>query len=230
MEEHKKERLWNERVHILDTRLQVLWEVRRSLSQEVQGDIFPRRRDFALIPEIRKIVDAPNDITVDASCFDVFRSSISDIVKTWLSERKAIFEGLIKAWSPTLCEGSLRFDFVMTSGLGFQCDRCYRTFSFPGVLFHWCSERPREPLDACDPYECALSQRGNAPWKPFDYDHISVAPTSLKPILDALKIDETATTLAEMDALETRLCCTNCNSKDGCIGIMSWRDAVCSYY
>lgn len=228
LETHKADLRHTARIQLLSTRFTSLWTARRRLSNDVDGDIIPPPRQFAFLPEIRAIIDAPDDVLVDESSFEVLRPSISSIVHRWISNKRTLLEKKINS---QCAANPLNLDLVFDVGL--YCTVCTGTksLSYPSVLFHACPERGTH--DGVDAYETAFFRSSYKDLEEYrhryDFKSLCVKAERLRSIVLACGQDPSRVTPSQMDALDTRLTCANCHDK-GHLIVMNWRAAVSPHW
>ena len=223
-------RIREERVHVLDARLKILWTVRRNLAREFSDiKMFPRQRDFALLPDVRAIIDVPNDHEITEESFHPLRDTIRDSIAQWIAEKKTFVETLIRK-SVNLDPESDISPWDLAMSLGLRCSSCYCLVSFPGFLVHKCKYIERDDSKRKDMYEEILDELnvGESAIPP-SFEHIIVDTKFMGDIIRLCEQDPERVTIAEMDKLPTRLTCICCIGADY-IRVMTWRAAVRSYF
>ena len=232
MDEHKADCLKKDRHQLLLSRLRVLKHARRQLAIGLNVEAYPSPRDFALFPEFRAIVDAPNEVMVNLSSFEPLRSSIPKLAEDWLAEKKSMFESIIrKSVDLDPQSDSSPIDLAMSYGL--KCHSCSELLSYPSSIFHrcyllsFCNHRWCNNLYGT--YETALDSDESTYVKLLGPKNVRMHKKIVEPIIRAYGQDPRRVTMKEMDELPSRLTCITCNPK-GCLSVMTWRQAVCIYF
>ena len=230
MESFKAARIRVGRVPILKARLKTLWTVRRNIAREFSDiKFFPRQRDFALLPDVRAIIDVPNDHEITEESFNPLRDTLRDSIAQWIAEKKTFVETLIRQ-SVNLDPKSDISPWDLAMSLGLRCLKCYHSLSFPGFLVHKCQYIRRDDSKRKDMYEGIVDQLNVAEAAiPPNFQHVTVDTEFMGDIIRLCGQDPEKVTMAEMDKLPTRFTCVDCN-KGNTVQVMTWRTAVRSYF
>ena len=201
--------------------MQLLRKAHQVYSRSFNG-IFPLLEDFALLPEVKALIDPSNDEELTIESFNEFESELPDIVSRWKAER---YEELRTISSiPTHVQGK---DLALNHLLRCECRRVFSTSDLSAVL-HTCfgdrdlttfpffmvktGDGVYRQMSSC--FDSGLAPRG-----------LSALNIYVMEILEACGKGR-LTTVQEMDNLNARLTCTMCRRDPRVRTIYTWRDAV----
>lgn len=191
----------------------------RSFRRDLGVETIPHSLKFNLLPEIREIIDVPDDVGISIESFDISRPTISCLVACWKERQLARLAIAVRE------QVDLQNDVDPTKlavGQYYSCGRCRAAHALQDALAYPSSAIERTPAQKT-PYDEAAGIDGSL--SPF----MSLAVETRK-LLEACEMDYTRCTTEAMDALEVRFYCRVCSSifvKDAEIWpVMDWRVAV----
>lgn len=215
-----------------------------SLSSIYKPPAFPVRQlhdpilaDIAMFPEIRAIVELPNEAQVTfKSVFDDLPSMVARWhakLKTQLGEelkcsfRKLSLDGHA-AWSEGELEDGEASTLVDLAVSLFRCRKCHRDLIYPSLISHYCERRAAGSSDVY--LHTVLVVAGCCPWSPENIDCYTTAyaVTLLRAITNLIGLDWKTVTCKEMDECEERFICTCSLCADSVASppVMTWRHVV----
>ncbi|THH33112.1 hypothetical protein EUX98_g1055 [Antrodiella citrinella] len=216
VESQKLARIRHERKQLLNRRFKVLqknWNV--DLEAAPAPFPHPHVRELISFPEVRAILDVPDDAKISATDLQVAKSLLPNITQRWLEERRECFRNIVREKIPI----DEHVDPLSLAILVHNCGFNLRTHKFGA------SE---------DPYEEAANWSfGTVPWT-------VAAPTLLRGYKRSIKIaselieaygrDPARVTPEEIDTWKVTAACTQpeCNVRVRVEGswMMNWRDSI----
>lgn len=219
MEQAKSERIRAERIDVLDMRFNLLQDMWAESFKEHRLDGFPPVRTFALIPEVREIMEAPNEVKVTAETYEVLLPCLPDILDRWRKTARSQLEQRVKEILPA-SEAASASSLAITTF--YHCRRCLGVSTRQNVLLHSCSSPYAGAADSMDPLEVVF--RG---FNVFDAASFFMEVDLIKPVIIACGQDPLTATADAMDRLDPKLTCLlKCCKYRGIRSVMSWRTAV----
>ena len=223
MEKHKRDRLYRERVNLLFKRLTIAWEARRSLLRGFDPNIIPGKYHFAHLPEVRAIIDVPEDVNITSASFEILQTYIAGIIDRWLLGAKKSLGAIMKD-KLRLTDTSDVMACDLAASYALFCRHCNTRLPWPFVVTHCCEAvRCQVVEDDDDLYRVAVRMYGSPGTD--NYNHIILKKRKVESIIRACGQDPSHVTAEEMDRLDIRLTCKQCNPV-GTIEIMTWKAAV----
>ena len=259
MEDYKEACLEEERRELIRSRLQDLRQVINTIELGQQGrrtadsETSPKFADAALMPEVRALAEAPNDVSISQEDFDkVCIEHLPGFTQSWkmkctleLGHMMAVRLG--RPWDAANPRPS---DVLGLAIAWFRCDRCQKNFRYPNVLAHLCLRTPYgDVTDASiwenlkdgihkddhfdDPYERDVASISTL--RPWSAKGLRPAPDedllALRKIIEACGLDPGSAAAEEMDEADARVTCDTIpvvwKSKSEGHLVMNWRRAVC---
>lgn len=219
MESIKRDRLRSYHQQVMLGRLRILDLATLSYRRhpELRGKLFPHTRVIASFPEIRQIIDKPDDISVTIDDFLALTQTVHKSVADWRDKRISFFADCVRR----------QFDIPenidplqLAIGQFFQCNRCQRALALPYALGHYCYRTLKDHLDDYDLFAdsayCANLTLA-----------VEARVDAINSLLEACNRDTRTTTVQDMDDLDLRFTCRLCNDflvlfKE----LMDWHEAV----
>lgn len=200
-------------------------------------ELLPRRVDIYTIPEVKVILlklclyhkHAP---TFPVSLFPVYRDMLAklpDIVTRWQVDTRRVFHETV------IPDANTRTRILRAARTCFKCSRCEQVLFYPGVISHECLYKllVDEPSWGVTTIDRALVYPGRpdswARVKPWSMNNITIDETlcrQMDGIIRACGKKPKSITSEEMNKLDVRLVCMNCNIPGEYQEVMSWRRAV----
>ena len=213
---------------VFEKRIPLLQEAVKAFSRSFNG-IFPLSGDFALLPEIKTLVDPSNDEDLTIESFESLKSELPNIVSRWKAKYDEDLDVFLKSRVEDIPMHVQAKDLALAHL--FRCRECRGVFSTSNIsaVLHNCYNGfyssaswtfKREAGD--DAYKQALSRFA---LDLASFSFFSVADLYVLPLLQACGKGR-LTTVKDMDDLNPRLTCTVCWSEPGVRTIYTWRDAV----
>lgn len=158
---------------------------------------FPGTREFALMPEVRSILDKPEYIEVSYNTFNILRPALPGLVERWKGRKLQVLQQLVIDEVATLPHG---VDVLnLTALLYYRCWCCSVVIRYPDVLAHTCNAwKCQSGLDySYDLYHRALDS------KPMSWtrDTMHVETESLRLVLATNARKTCTNTVTDMEAL-----------------------------
>ncbi|TCD62300.1 hypothetical protein EIP91_007096 [Steccherinum ochraceum] len=219
-----KRRQIKERLTILANILREHFPAMRTTLSDFQPDFV----DFAAMPEIRRIADAPSSKMITAEDFAPIKEKLLEMVDDWES---CIRMQLCQAvTSPAYALSTKRPLEIQLASTLFDCTSCSRRgMHYPGVLAHECTRsRYYRGLDTKDSaylyFDTAYSMSNIRPWS---CSSIVRSPLSdrAKILIEACGEDPDQVRPMDDNLEAARLCCKTCSREDVKL-VMSWRAAL----
>ncbi|KAJ3489820.1 hypothetical protein NLI96_g1862 [Meripilus lineatus] len=219
MESIKRDRLRSYHQQVMLGRLRILDLATLSYRRhpELRGKLFPHTRVIASFPEIRQIIDKPDDISVTIDDFLALTQTVHKSVADWRDKRISFFADCVRR----------QFDIPenidplqLAIGQFFQCNRCQRALALPYALGHYCYRTLKDHLDDYDLFAdsayCANLTLA-----------VEARVDAINSLLEACNRDTRTTTVQDMDDLDLRFTCRLCNDflvlfKE----LMDWHEAA----
>lgn len=236
----KAERIRSERRRVLCKRLATLKSVisaaRAAPPKRTAADEYkPRFPDLAVMPEVRALVEQPNDAVVDRRSFEALLPNFPAWEQRWRDERTEELRQLVLENSDI--ETREGVDPLGLARTMFRCKRCGRSCHYPAVLTHECRMYPPQSLATT-----VTDENGNRapylycvlityPTLPLQSEDLEVSPhtTDIDKIIALCGKDPSTATHQEVDEADPRVVYDG-NSALGPT-VMTWRRAVgCSWY
>ena len=227
MQTCKKARLLRVRRQEIKDRLNSLAAVLKEIYPELRttdSDLEPQFVDFAMMPEIRELTDAPSAILVTQEDFAKIKRELSILAELWVIKIQMQLSQVI---SNTFFEGSQSL-FLATAF--FDCTYCNRrAMQFPGVCAHECLwpryYRGIETNDVAYLYQDVAYAFGHC--RTWTCQALVKSPASqrARKVIEACGENPDSISQGDMNRKDYRLCCKTC-SRDGVKLIMGWRAAV----
>ena len=216
----KAARLLQIRRGILRDRLKELRQVVHKWRQTFEG-LFPHVRDFATFPEVRAIIELPNESVVNAGSYDVLLPTIPGLVDKW---RKNADDRLLDRLKSLISCAEGVDPRSLATTLLFTCNRCSAWRTYPEVLTHCCQYYTFYENEEAEVYNTTANSVMSA--KPWDASSYSINTKIVNTVLSLCDKDPSRTTQADMDALDERFVCDSCDGS-GIETVMTWRAVVC---
>ncbi|THH26411.1 hypothetical protein EUX98_g7775 [Antrodiella citrinella] len=198
------------------------------LAKPFEG-IFPVPCQFALLPQVRDIVDLPTGPKLTSASFDSLKSDIASMVAAWkAAETARLIEEINSAMSMKL---PLNADLgSLAIGTFHRCAdySCRNYLTYPAVLSKGYSSNT-EAADSSDDYatvsHAILSGHGTR------HRYEAWVYKAMQHIIEASGRSLLSTSAEEMDSLAIRLVCSTegCKSDDhfrGVLSVYTWRSAL----
>lgn len=230
MEEVKRKRLRIERTDMLLERLRLFKSVvtaaRAAPPKLVPADeLKPRCRDLAMMPEVRRALEVPNDVAVTEQTLQVFVSMLTALEERWQRERTAELVQMLHGSGVEAQDGVELLDLAATV---FKCTDCGRFLHHPRVLMHECPSGLKALYDKATYqyityYRCVYEVCGQRhPWVQSTF---CVAPglDRVRTLIALCEKDAGVATQGNMD--DTGLKLVHDDPNYGA-SVMSWRRAV----
>ncbi|KAI0646993.1 hypothetical protein C8Q79DRAFT_1009145 [Trametes meyenii] len=189
---------------------------------DTSWDALPVAADFALMPQYRTILDAPNAPNPTWDSVEAINAGLSEAIVDWTDARKQAQADAVGEALPELADVQ---DPLTLAAVGFTCTRCSSRdarnmaripMRFSAVLGHVCT-RAALPLEDEDFYAAAVTDWANV--APHSLEHIVIDHTTtqqLHAILEALHLDPLTVMYEDLDHCLDRLLCVRCfNRRSG---------------
>ena len=209
MEKIKQERLLEEREKLITTRLTLLGKVidTARLSQRHNGSVMdeckPYCRDLAMMPEVRRLIEAPSDVLVDEKSLQAIVSRLPVLEAHWRRECETDLKRLLH---DELLEAQGDVDPLNLAVVVFRCNECTQPLHYPRVLTHECrSFLPSSTLhdsseyQYTDYYKRVFESCGRR--QPWSVSSFQVTPKldQIRALIEVLGKDPNAATHKDMD-------------------------------
>jgi len=220
MEHAKAERIRSTRINVLQVRFALLIDLWYEYREEHPLGNLPPVRTFALIPEVREIIEAPNEVKDAAELFKALIPSIPDLIDRWRKTTMSQIEHHVQE-TLQLPETPSTSPLAITSF--YHCRHCLKVISGLRVLSHSCSSHTPDNAASMDPFDIICQGL-----TVFDTKGFFVDVELVKPIIIACGQDPLLATTDAMDCLDIKLTCLGncCKKYYGVRSVMSWRTAV----
>ncbi|KZT71819.1 hypothetical protein DAEQUDRAFT_687224 [Daedalea quercina L-15889] len=225
MQEIKDTRLRTERRELIYKRLvrlkALLTKVRSAPPKRTAEDEYkPKFQDLAMMPEIRELIEAPNEVT-DCDALQVLLPKLPALEERWRQECRAELMTLLSK----SVEAPDGVDPLELAATVFQCKDCARLLQYPVVLSHECRVvSPLHEMEAQhgDYVKCAMEICDTLPWS---VSSITISRYFWRAgrIVRMCGKDPAATTQKEMDEADVRLVYQGSTPESV---VMSWRRAI----
>lgn len=229
MEDIKRKRLRAERRTVIMGRLAKLKSVitaarsappKRTVADEEK----PRCRDLAMMPGVRRMIEAPNDVDVTEQTLQAVVDMLPALEERWLRERKAELVQMLREAGVEAQDGVDPLDLAVAV---FKCWECNRFFHHPQVLMHECRTGSmlydKMEYHYTDYYKCVHDACGRK--HAWTQSAFCVAPKleRVRALIELCGKDPKVTTPGDMDAAGFKLVCDEPGFE---ASVMSWRRAV----
>ncbi|EPS95865.1 hypothetical protein FOMPIDRAFT_100031 [Fomitopsis schrenkii] len=238
MEKAREDRLVRERMQVLQGRWVTLEVTLKALSG------LPEARAYAigigeivLMPEIRQIIDAPDDVSVDQASFAEVRAKFGDMVERWKTDPVTQLRELIMRARPasvqpkpketkrkglrSKAKAQPEIDVLELATTRFHCSHCNgesKGLYWPGVLAHACL-RSTVYSEGKDTYERFVYEKHRPCVWHMDRLRVGEPSEAAKVVIRLCGKDPEQATVEEMNALNVMLV-----RGDG--EIRTWRNAI----
>ena len=179
----------------------------------------PRCRDLAMMPELREMIEAPNDVAVTEETMPAVPLVLPFLEKRWLRERKAELVAMLRETGVDR-EARKGVDLLGLAAVVFKCKNCNRFMHHPQVLMHECKSGARPGNEPGALYSgCVFDAFGRThPWARSTF---CVAPQveSVRALIKLCGKDPKMVTHNDMDAAGLKVVFNEWF-------VMSWRRAV----
>ena len=220
----------------LESHIQTLGEFVDDQEFRFNG-IFPRVRDLALLPAIRKILESSED---EESLKKALKKlKMHALVDEWKGQCSASLVEAINTAVPSLKlpEDANMEELAIGAYLCCANPKCSErgraagypsVFTFPDILIETCPlKSDPQPLDTADDYTTAIQQTCSE----TGHAYAAWVFPMMKRIIEACGCNPKTATREEMDELDVRLVCAHkgCNSEvhtQGVEAFYTWRSAV----
>ncbi|KAH9935751.1 uncharacterized protein B0H18DRAFT_951201 [Fomitopsis serialis] len=194
---------------------------------------------MALIPELRALVEASNDVEITRRTFR--DACVPALIERYQAGRKAELANMVAERLGRQADAHPSQELLDLAIAWFHCNQCRKYVRYPGVLAHRCQRQYCAPGSA---------QRDDFD-DPYEYDVANASmfrawsAKTLRPVLDedlramrsiiqATGLDPESATARHMDDLDARLTCNEipvpwARKSEGKL-IMNWRRAVLSLH
>ncbi|PCH43558.1 hypothetical protein WOLCODRAFT_122186, partial [Wolfiporia cocos MD-104 SS10] len=193
----------------------VLSDVRATAATQME----PCISDYAFMPEIRSIIESPNEREVTQETFNALQDSLPYLVMSWQADLKSQFVDLVKS-KITAPEGVDVCDLAITC---VRCKDCDGLLRFPSLLAHRCLRNHSSFWYdlGTNSYELIASSVMSDRRPKLDKLVIpdDTALDRFRNIVQLCKLDPATATTQDMDALDIRL--SNATFRD-----KTWREAM----
>lgn len=234
MEEIKTARIRSRRARVISGRLAILKTVisaaRAAPPKRTAADEYkPRLPDLAMMPELRTVVEQPDDAIVDRHTFEALLPNLPAWEHKWRDESTAELLQTLRSGSDF--ETREGVDPLKLARTTFTCKRCRHSIHYPTILSHECIHvSVHSSADACSTREpgdiyfcCILFTSGLMPWRSGNFE-VSPFSSTIDMIVTLCGKAPSTATHEEMDHADPRLAH---GDKPGLSPtVMSWRRAV----
>ncbi|TFY56251.1 hypothetical protein EVJ58_g7752 [Rhodofomes roseus] len=225
MQDIKDRRVASERSAVLRDRLKTLslliTSLRDILGRGPSMELHPKFADYALMPEFRALVEAPNEETIDWETVTVLLESLPKLNLRWLRQRvlllgKMLETALGRVSVETDAElerkadsENTRYDHLLDLAIAvLECRKCSERMPALDAISHRCARGLSWTLAGGASELRYLSQllsvsRGVRPWSIDCFEVPDLEP--IKRTIRACGKDPETVTVDEMDALDVRL-------------------------
>ncbi|KAI0784929.1 hypothetical protein C8Q75DRAFT_809482 [Abortiporus biennis] len=219
LESIKTKRLQGEYHIRLVERLLVLERVAQTfdtgLGREFQG--IPHYIDWAMMPEIRALIDAPSNVVINEESFNVLKDSWPRLAAAWVEKANEGLRKLVR----NECNIPPDVDVLsLAMGSCFLCRTCNTVRMYPKVFLHKCTTLHQ--LLPTESYEDLIADMTNI--SPWDLSTVRPEITLMQRVVLACGQDPTRITVNEMDQLDCRVSCGSCPADVK--AIMPWRATI----
>ncbi|KDQ59041.1 hypothetical protein JAAARDRAFT_206027 [Jaapia argillacea MUCL 33604] len=207
MQNFKKKRLEREHFYVFEQRWRIVEKILLEFAlTRPPTDILPRIDDLLVLPEVKEIVERPDEDMVARDDFAELALRLPEISQTWLQANKVAVLSLMpnKGGDEDTAVGE---DTLTLATTYFCCGQCRTPISYPRILGHGC---------CCKDSSWTLREGTT-----FDITASNIA-SHLVSLCGSSPLTMTA---SEMDTMDPRLSCGACESKRG-RKVMDWRSAV----
>lgn len=229
MESVKARRLAEEWKSILERRLDAFSSMMTSFYSEkrrtIADEMKPLFADFAFMPEIRNLIEAPRTTNITSDTFLAIRGQVPALIENWEVDVKERLAALITE----RIDVAENVDPVDLAVAFFECRNCQAVLEYPDVVGHPCL-RPNYysymNMSVAGIYDrVAFAMAGARKWS---CSTLGVSNTfqRVRSIVQACGKDPSSTTRQEMDDSDIRLWQRNRVSHVGVKEITTWRAAA----
>ena len=228
----KKKRLRAERCKLVYERLTVLNTVitaaRTAPPKRTAADEYkPKCRDRAMMPVVRKLIEAPNDTAINEQSLQSIVSMLPALEARWQRERRADLARALRDEHVEVRDGVDILDLAVAV---FQCKDCKRYLHHPHVLMHECVTIPllcgSPDFRYADYFKCIFEACGSRiPWSVTSY-RVPPKLDRVRALVEMCGLDPKAATQSDMDRIGGKLVY---DEPDFGATLMSWRCSVSWY-
>ncbi|KAH9854174.1 hypothetical protein C2E23DRAFT_86490 [Lenzites betulinus] len=212
----------NARFNVLAQRIDVSYRSRGEL-RHPEWDMDPQVIDFAFIPSLQEILDAPGDNTTEPPNIVAL---IECATLDWKNAMKVELVERVRAAVPDLGEVS---DPLFLATAIFSCNTCCGAervppLHFPELLAHPCLRYTSGVIKpGMEAYVATVYSRCDPGYGPLTLDCLKVdlrMVQSLRSIIEAMGLNSLQATRAELDSSDVRLVCSACRLQGHTSGVM----------
>lgn len=230
MKEIKQKRLREERSKIIYQRLTLfrtaVTAARSAPPKRTAADEYkPKCRDLAMMPEVRRLIEVPNDAVVsEESLYEAIVPMLPALEARWERECKA---DLLRALRDDHVEAQDGVDILDLAVAVFQCRDCRQYLHHPSVIIHECETLPllcsSTEFQYADYFKCVFEACGYImPWSVSRY-RVACKLDRVRALVEMCGKDPKAATQKNMDDLGGKLVY---DEPEFGATLMSWRRAV----
>lgn len=225
---------------LVEPRIKALPAIVHTLARRTPAEVFPAPWQFALMPEVREIVDHLESTPITLASFDPVEEQIPQMASAW---RDTVRRGLIDRINSAVNTNILDDADLASLALGtfYSCRCMYTGFktvfrTLPQFLVDSCyperttlmTNERLKPLSEADRYfrmvESALYKVGGHTAEGWVFQIVHH-------IIETCGLDPATTTVEDMDTVNLRLVCVTANCKsyehtNGILAVYDWRSAV----
>ncbi|THH06437.1 hypothetical protein EW146_g9611 [Bondarzewia mesenterica] len=221
----------SQRKDVLTARLKQLISLLDDVMQNLPDIASNNYIDIILLPEVRKMVDAPGNDALTTVALTKLRKTLPSLWTHWQEMTASKLAHSFEVIRPI-------FEKIKTldhPAVIFFCSSCFDQppLTFPGLFKHRCLNRRVKHSAKWNPtmkakislYEfTAKVVCERAPWSCKDLE-LHRAAERVKDMMTVCGVDPDTTTWADMARRDVRVCCLTCEKK-GRDSLMNWRMAV----
>jgi hypothetical protein len=232
MEICKADRLARDRKALLANRAEVVAVLVGKYAAANQSEIVPGPIDVCFHMEglHDMILESDSSVEVNESSFAECLTRLPDFCCEWRRSKDEILAELVPSSAfPSAPEPSCDFSQLQLATTYFYCSQCKAPIHYPRILAHSCMTSARHKDILKNEQLHGLDSLHRVPWN-FTNNMVAFhldAFNSACRVLDTCDKDPAVTTAAELDELDARFECVNCQTFGPCRrSAMSWISAV----
>lgn len=225
MDRARERLIAEERRTILVDRLKLITPLVHNLKRQQDDKLFPLPSEFARMPEVRAILEAPNDVTIsEQHLLDALNPRLPALLAKWKNAHLERIAACIHKSDPANLPGDPHQLFSLAIGAFLACGVCRLVKEYPDYLHEACCHQLTEEDNPDDNYFATLRVTLRV-----SSNLAMEMPRTVRSVISAFGQDPNQVTTSIMDALESTISCKWCKRK-GIRPIMDWRAAVSSLF